>query len=92
MSVVSFECPSCGERKQLRGKRDGDVVHVTCQACKHQWTHDPWRCSRCGGSLEAVRRPLLQKARGTQQSIIGYSMLKHCPQCDPEHGIPTSAT
>jgi hypothetical protein len=34
--------------------------------------------------MEAVRKPLLQKARGTQQSIIGYTTAKTCPQCDRE--------
>lgn len=29
------------------------------------------------------RRPLLQKARGNQQSIIGYRIEKVCPVCDP---------
>lgn len=29
----------------------------------------------------AVRMPLLQKARGTQQSIIGYRSAQKCPAC-----------
>ncbi len=32
--------------------------------------------------MHAARRPLLEKARGTQQSIIGYRTVKLCPSCD----------
>lgn len=87
-----FECPSCGAQKNLRGRREGDLVHITCQDCGREWTHDPWACGLCGGRLEAVRRPLLQKARGTQQSIIGYNVIKVCPACDLDPEIETSAT
>lgn len=86
---MNFECPSCGETRQLRGEREGDLVHITCQSCEHQWTHDPWKCPKCGGRLDPVRKPLLQKARGTQQSIIGFRVEKECLRCDwtpPEKG------
>jgi len=79
----TFRCPSCGETKQLRGQRDDDLVHVTCQACQHRWTHDPWKCPRCGERMYTVRKPLLQKARGTQVSIIGFATAKACPRCTP---------
>lgn len=81
---MRFECPGCGADKGLRGTRDGDIVHVLCGGCGHAWDHDPWRCPTCGGRLEAVRKPLLQKARGTQQSIIGYRTAKECPRCDAQ--------
>jgi ribosomal protein L37E len=80
---MKFECPNCGETKKLRGQRDKDLVHITCQTCGNQWTHDPWKCATCGGPLHERRKPLLQKARGTQQSIIGYNVVKECPRCDP---------
>jgi hypothetical protein len=79
-----FECPECGEGKQLRGRREDAVVHITCLSCGHGWTHDPWKCPHCGGRMGPVRKPLLQKARGTQQSIIGYYVAKECLRCDPE--------
>jgi Zn ribbon nucleic-acid-binding protein len=82
--MSSFRCPACEEAKRLRGERRGELVDITCLACGHRWTHDPWECPRCGGRLVAVRKPLLQKARGTQQSIIGYNTIKACPRCDPE--------
>ncbi|MGB0872215.1 MAG: hypothetical protein ACPGWS_01600 [Solirubrobacterales bacterium] len=96
MALPKIECPSCGADKGLKGKREGnregDVVNVTCGSCGHEFVHDPWECAKCGGRLDAVRRPLLQKARGTQQSIIGYNVLKVCPVCDPEIEIESSAT
>jgi len=81
---MEFECPSCGESKKLRGQRDKDVLRITCRSCAHEWTHDPWKCPSCGGRLDPVRKPLLQKARGTQQSIIGFRTVKECLRCDPE--------
>ncbi len=81
---MTFTCPSCGAPKNLRGRRDGELVHITCGSCGHEWTHDPWARPTCGGRLEAVRKPLLQKARGTQQSIIGYRTAKACARCDRE--------
>ena len=33
--------------------------------------------------MHPERKPLLQKARGTQQSIIGFRGEKVCPRCDP---------
>lgn len=82
---MQVTCPSCGGRK-LKGRRDdprAEVVDVRCQECGHTWTHDPWACPRCRGRLHAERRPLLEKARGTQQSIIGYRTIRVCPSCDP---------
>lgn len=82
---MDISCPSCAGRK-LKGRRDqprAELVQVHCQDCGHAWTHDPWACPGCGGQLHAERRPLLEKARGTQQSIIGYRTVRVCPACDP---------
>jgi len=81
---MKLSCPSCSAAKNLQGRREGEIVHITCGGCGHKWAHDPWVCPACGGRLEAVRRPLLQKARGTQQSIIGYRTTKACARCDRE--------
>jgi hypothetical protein len=79
---MKLACPSCGSGK-LRGRPDGEVVHVTCKEGEHRWTHDPWACPTCGRQMYAARRPLLEKARGTQQSIVGYVTDKVCTHCDP---------
>jgi hypothetical protein len=81
----SFSCPRCCAKKELRGKRrqDEELVDITCLSCGHEWTHDPWLCTTCGDRLVPERRPLLQKARGTQQSVLGYNTVKVCPTCDP---------
>lgn len=89
--VQTFTCPGCGEGKRLKGRREGadrrkgeeGVVHIRCLACEHEWVHDPWACPKCGERMHAERRELLQKARGTQQSIIGFRVDKVCARCDP---------
>lgn len=83
-----FFCPNCDEKKALRGEREGDIVHITCRVCGHRWDHDPWACPTCGERMHVARKPLLQKARGTQQSIIGFNTVKACPRCDPEDRGP----
>ena len=85
---MQFSCPLCQETKGLRGERHGDVVHISCGACGHRWEHDPWACPTCGQPMHAVRRPVLQKARGTQQSITGFRTVKACPRCDPDERRP----
>ena len=90
---LSFRCPACGEAKRLKGRREGrpgrdsaELVHIRCLACEHEWAHDPWACPTCGDRMHPQRKPLLQKARGTQQSIIGFRVEKICPHCDPPEG------
>lgn len=87
------ECPACGESKQLKGRREEGVIHVACRACGHSWVRDPERCQRCGGPIHHYRAPLLQKARGTQQSILAYRIDKRCVACDgPPPPVDGSAT
>jgi len=79
-AVIS--CPSCNEAKRLRGERDGEEVVVTCLTCGHVWRRHPDDCPNCGQrTFHPVRVPLMQKARGTQQSIIAYRMAKKCSAC-----------
>jgi len=80
---TKFECPGCGKSKHLKGEREADLVRINCGACGHHWVHDPWACPTCGEKMHPARKPLLQKARGTQQSIIGYRIEKVCAGCDP---------
>lgn len=52
----------------------GDIATV--------WQRHPDDCPRCGRRvLTSVRKPLIEKARGTQQSIIGYRIAKECSSC-----------
>jgi len=80
-----IHCPACGARKDLTGRRDGEAIHVTCGRCGNAWTRYPDSCAQCGErSLVPVRVPLMQKARGTQQSIIGYGIAHRCTACGAE--------
>jgi hypothetical protein len=90
--MVLIRCPRCNETKALRGRRGNDGIVVTCQSCGHEWLRDPDRCPTCGGDLHAFRVPLLQKARGTQQSVLGYNVQKRCLTCDGPPEIDGSAT
>ena len=85
MSGLSLVCPSCGESEQLRGTRQEDSILVRCEACGHTWKRDPEACPQCGSRTVVDRRePLMQKARGTQQSIVGYRIVKECGSCGNE--------
>jgi uncharacterized Zn finger protein len=92
-----ISCPSCGQsdRAEMTPRREGDVLHVHCDACGHDWQHHIDRCPECGDrTLVPVRMPVLQKARGTQQSIIGYWIARRCTACGWSNAGPpqTSAT
>jgi len=75
-------CPECGEEEALRGERRDGVIWVTCERCSHKWPRDLDVCPKCGGRTMTDRRePLYQKARGTQQSIVGYRIVHECSAC-----------
>ena len=80
--MTEIACPECGERERLRGEREGEAITVRCEACDHVWRRDRDLCPGCGRRSVADRRePLIQKARGTQQSIIGYRIVHECWSC-----------
>lgn len=82
---IEAQCPACEEadRSRLRPRREGKWLLISCESCGHEWKHNTARCPACGeGELVPVRMPLLLKARGTQQSIIGYRTARKCPACD----------
>jgi ssDNA-binding Zn-finger/Zn-ribbon topoisomerase 1 len=82
MASMLVSCPSCGASSGLKGKRDGDDIRVTCTACRHSWLRNPDRCPRCGEpAMAPVRAPLYEKARGVQQSIVAYRVIKQCTDC-----------
>jgi uncharacterized Zn finger protein len=75
-------CPGCGEEKALRGEVREGTIWVRCERCSREWPREPDVCPSCGSrSLADRREPLYQKARGTQQSIIGYRILQECWKC-----------
>jgi uncharacterized Zn finger protein len=80
--AIEIQCPECGEGEHLKPNREGERIFITCEACGNRWERHTDRCPQCGNrSLVPRRLPLLQKARGTQQSIIGYRTGKDCTAC-----------
>jgi len=81
--AIEIRCPRCGEEERLEPRREGERILISCEACGNDWERHSDSCPRCGSrSLVPMRIPVLQKARGTQQSIIGYRMGKQCNACD----------
>jgi primosomal protein N' len=84
---MRIECPQCGAGKGLRGERKDDAIQITCDSCGNVWLRHPDACPECGQpALASIRAPLFQKARGTQQSIIGYRIVKECQDCGARIG------
>lgn len=80
--AVAISCPACGEEEALRGQRRDETIWVRCEACGCEWPRDRDVCPTCGRPLLTDRRePLMQKARGTQQSIVGYGIVQECWSC-----------
>lgn len=80
-----FTCPRCGEKEQLRGEAiDGDETRrrIHCEACEASWVRDLHVCPECDShNVFDERRPLYQKARGVQQSIISMFTVQVCADC-----------
>jgi uncharacterized Zn finger protein len=84
---MKIECPQCGADRGLRGEREDDGIRITCSSCGNVWPRHPDGCPECGErALASVRAPLYQKARGTQQSIIAYRIVKECQACGARIG------
>lgn len=83
--TAAMECPSCGEREELRGEQAEGDIKVTCLTCDTQWMRGGQRCWSCGGQ-DIVHRPqaMTRHSRGTQLSIIGWRELPLCRICDAE--------
>ena len=92
--VAEIACPACAESERLRGENRDGSIWITCESCQTTWLRDTDRCEACGERSIADRRePLFQKARGTQQSIIGYRIVKECWSCGwAEDSASTAAT
>jgi predicted RNA-binding Zn-ribbon protein involved in translation (DUF1610 family) len=79
-------CPGCNSDEHLSGERDGDVIHVRCEACDVAWDRELTpRCPTCGETaLRAAAQAVWEKSRGSQLSIVSVSTVYLCPRCDPE--------
>ena len=83
---MDIRCPQCGESEALAGRRDGALIILVCESCRHEWERDPSPvCPTCSRrDLRAVPLAILEKARGTQLSVIGTRTIHLCPTCDAE--------
>lgn len=81
-----LRCPTCATDEHLRGERDEDVIHITCDGCGASWDRDlrP-RCPTCERTdVYAAAQAVWEKARGSQLSIVSVRTVYLCPDCDPD--------
>lgn len=80
-----FTCPRCGEQEQLHGEPvEGDDAarRITCDVCQSSWIRDRHLCPTCASrNVYDEKRPIYQKARGVQQSIISTFTVQVCADC-----------
>lgn len=84
---MSVTCPACGEEEALQGRREGEMIAVTCQACSTEWIRDPNRptCARCGSDdIISAPKAVVDKSRGTQLSVLATTTVHYCRSCDRE--------
>ncbi|MEX0874053.1 MAG: hypothetical protein WD646_04970 [Actinomycetota bacterium] len=82
---ADIRCLTCGESEALRGERNGDVIHVTCERCGETWPRDlNKRCDKCGDVLRPVPKVVAAPSRGNQKSIAGSMTVYVCPSCDKD--------
>lgn len=76
-------CPRCETDEHLLGERDDDVIHITCTGCGLAWDRDTSpRCQTCGDpDVRTISEPVIEKARGTQLSIVGVTTIYLCHTC-----------
>lgn len=88
--MEAIRCSSCGEQEALLGTRsEKGPITITCASCGHEWVRDPDVCPQCGRRAIANERvPMMQKARGTQQSIVAYRTVQVCIACGYRQGDP----
>jgi hypothetical protein len=83
--MVSIVCPECGEDDDLRGKRDGDLIHLTCEICTHTWDRNLkptcLNCSADGEDLSFRPIPMFSKGRGTMMTPTGLRDSWDCDTC-----------
>lgn len=83
---MEIRCPHCAEADKLRGERDGEIIHLTCESCGATWDRElvP-ACPECGGDdLQAIPLAIVEKGRGTQLSVVGTRIIHLCYDCDAD--------
>jgi Zn ribbon nucleic-acid-binding protein len=86
VSSRDVRCPRCGEQDELSGRRSGHEILLTCHSCGYNGPRAATRtCQTCGGD-DVVERPkaLVERSRGTQLSVVGYSTTVLCRICDAD--------
>jgi hypothetical protein len=86
VSARDVRCPQCGEQEELSGRRAGGEVHLTCGSCGYDGPRiASRRCDTCGGD-QLVERPkaVVERSRGTQLSVVGYTTVALCRTCDAD--------
>lgn len=84
VSARDIRCPQCGEQEALSGRRVDGEVFLTCQRCTYDGPRVARRtCPTCGGD-DLVDRPraVVERSRGTQLSVVGYTTVTLCKTCD----------
>ncbi|MEX2290512.1 MAG: hypothetical protein WD794_09330 [Mycobacteriales bacterium] len=86
VSASDVRCPQCGEQDELSGRRtEGDIL-LTCHTCGYEGPRVARRrCPTCGGDDVVVRpKALVERSRGTQLSVVGYTTVVLCRTCDAD--------
>jgi hypothetical protein len=86
VSARDVRCPGCGETEELSGRRTDGQILLTCHTCGYDGPRvAKRRCETCGGD-DVVERPraLVERSRGTQLSVVGYTTAVLCRVCDAD--------
>lgn len=60
------------------------MILLRCEACGHRWERDPRpTCPKCGRrDLVEAPKAVVEKVRGDQVSVVGYTKVPLCRSCD----------
>jgi hypothetical protein len=86
VSARDVRCPQCGEDEELLGRRVDGEVFLTCESCGYDGPRVARRTCRTCGSDDVVDRPraVVERSRGTQLSVVGYTTATLCKRCDAD--------